>query len=34
MSEASMRTVLGWWILRARLRMVCVIRSLFRLLGG
>jgi hypothetical protein len=29
MSEASMRTVLGWWTLRARLRMVCVIRSSF-----
>lgn len=33
MSEASMRTVLGWWTLRARLRMVCVIRSSFRLLN-
>ena len=33
MSGASMRTVLGWWAFRARLRMVCVIRSSFRLLN-
>jgi hypothetical protein len=33
MSEASMRTVLGWWTFRARLRMVCVVHSSFRLLN-